>query len=183
MSFFTKAATTALTGLAVLGFASSAFAHHVDHQPWDQSQMEQLTQAALDVGISLHRDIGICNEMEGLMGAMYEKGYLLVCTEAHRDENGEPDGSELADTIRHELLHAVQYCLGREMIHPQHEDQYISDAQEYLRWDILGYEPDTWGGEAEARVLSYLLSEEEIAPMLRQACANHVWPKDIPGAN
>lgn len=179
MSFFSKAATTALTGLAVLGFASSAFAHHVEQQSWDKGQMEQLTQAALDVGISLHRDIGICNEKKGLMGAMYEKGHLLVCTEAHKDEDGVIDGDELADTVRHELLHAVQYCLGREMIHPQHQEQFIVDAQNHLHMPMMGYDPEDWGGEAEARVLSFLLSEEEIAPMLRQACANHVWPKDI----
>lgn len=179
MSFFSKAATTALAGLAALGFASSAFAHHVEHQPWNKAQMEQLTQAALDVGISLHRDIGICNEMEGLMGAMYEKGYLLVCTEAHKDEDGVIDGDELADTIRHELIHGIQYCLGREMIHPQHKDQFIEDARDQLHMPMMAYDPEEWGGEAEARVLSYLLSEEEIAPMLRQACADHVWPKDI----
>ena len=179
MSFFSRAATTALTGLAILGFASSAFAHHVEQQPWDEEQMGQLARAALDVGISLHQDVGICNEMEGLMGAMFEKGHLLVCTEAHKDEDGMIRADELADTVRHELLHAVQYCLGREMIHPQHEDQFIEDARDQLHMPMMGYDPEEWGGEAEARVLSYLLSEEEIAPMLRQACANHVWPKDI----
>ena len=179
MNFFSKVATTALSGLAAFGFASAAFAHHVPIQPWDKSQMEQLTKAALDVGISLHRDAGLCTEMEGLMGAMYEKGYLLICTDAHRGENGELNGDELADTVRHELLHAVQFCLGREMIHPQHEDQFVEDAQDHLHMPMMGYEPDQWGGEAEARVLSHLLSEEDIAPMLRQACASHVWPKDI----
>lgn len=89
----------------------------------------------------------------------------------------------MADTIRHELIHAVQYCLGRDVIHPQYEEQYISDAQEHLHWNILGYEPSKWGGEAEARVLAHILEEEDIAEMLLQACAGHTWPKDIPGAN
>ena len=179
MSFFTKAATTALTGLAALGFASSAFAHHVPTQPWVDSEMEVLIQAATGVGIDIVIDIGPCKTTEGLMGAMYEKGYLLVCKDAHKDEYGEIDGSELADTVRHELIHGIQYCLDREMIHPQHEEQFVQDAQDHLHMPMMGYEPDQWGGEAEARVLAHLLSEEDIAPMLRQACAGHVWPKDI----
>lgn len=181
MNFFSRAATTALTGLAVLGFASSAFAHHIPQQPWNDSQMEQLLDAASDVGIELYRDVNVCREVQGLQGAMYEVGALLVCTEAHEDEDGNIKEAELADTIRHELVHGIQYCLGREMIHPQYEDEFISDAQTELHWHILAYEPKDWGGEAEARILAHVLSEEEIAPMLRQACAGHAWPKDQEG--
>ena len=178
MSFFTRAATTALTGFAILGFASAAFADHVTPQPWNDEEMAVLSEAAIDVGIDTYADIGPCVTREGLMGAFYQRGSLLVCTKAHGE-----DMAELADTVRHELLHAVQFCLNRDMIHPSYEDQYVEDAQDYLHMPMMAYDPEDWGGEAEARVLASILSEEEIAVMLREACANHTWPKNIPGNN
>lgn len=181
MSFLSRAATTALTGLAILGFASSAFAHHIKPQPWDDSQVEQLLDAATDVGIELYRDTTVCRKTQGLQGAMYELGALLVCTEAHKDEDGNINKAEMADTIRHELIHGIQYCLNRETIHPRYEDEFIFEAQTDLHWHILAYKPTDWPGEAEARVLAQVLSEEEIGPMLREACAGHVWPKDQEG--
>jgi len=173
MSFFSRVATTALTGLAAFGFASAAFAHHVPEQPWVESEIERLINAAHLVGIDTYSGVGPCEEVDGMMGAMYEKGYLLICPEAH-----EGDTAELANTFRHELIHAVQYCVGRDVIHPQHEDQYISDAQEHLHWNILGYEPHKWGGEAEARVLATIMEEGQVADLLIEACAGHDWPKD-----
>lgn len=178
MNFFSRATTTALTGLAAFGFASAAFAHHVPIQPWVESEVGHLIDTAHAVGIGTYAGVGPCEERKGMMGLMYEKGYLLVCPEAHKG-----NADELADTIRHELIHAAQYCLSRDVIHPEHEDQYISDAQEHLHWNILGYEPSDWGAEAEARVLANTLDEKDVAEVLRQACTDHVWPKDIPGAN
>lgn len=73
MSFFSRAATTALTGLAALGFASAAFAHHVPVQSWEEDEVHRLMDAARLVGIDAYAGVGPCEEGKGMMGAMYER--------------------------------------------------------------------------------------------------------------
>lgn len=175
MNSFSRLATTALTGLAILGFASSAFAHHIQHQPFVEEETVQLLAVAESLGITVHVDPGICEK--GLYGAMTTAGQLIVCTEAHGD-----DLDELADTIRHELLHAAQFCKGHNngatsaLLRPEYVDESVAFPQEHLHWNILDYDPGKWNSEGEARTMAYFLDEKDVADWLVQECgAGRAW--------
>jgi len=173
-NIFEYAARTALTGLAIFGFASAAFAHHAPQQPFIEEESLALLNVVRATGHRVYLDQGPCLTEKGLMGFATSTGALVICTKAHGD-----DMDELADTIRHEAFHLAQFCKGRKAgtpdgrgltILPELEDQNIEIAQEVLHWHILGYEPGKWATEAEARVVAHALEEEQIAAILVDEC-------------
>ena len=163
MSFFTRAAHTALTGLAIFGFASAAFAHHVEQQPFVETESTLLLDAVRRTGHQVYGKADICEE--GLLGVATSDKRLLICVDNHKG-----DMDEMADTIRHEALHLVQYCNNGATLMPEENDQFIDYAQEYLHWDILGYDPSAWSIEAEARVMAHFLDEHQVAQLLVKYC-------------
>lgn len=174
MTLFFRLATTALTGLCALGMVGAAQAHHVQQQPYVASETRSLLQTARGLGVQVFTDKeapGACKE--GLFGAANIKSQLLICANNHGG-----NVQELADTVRHELVHIAQYCKAARtgasdaaLLYPAHSDGFIAYAQEQLHWHILGYDTKDWGNEAEARSLAHLLNEKEVAYLLRRNCS------------
>lgn len=113
MTFFTRAATTALTGLAIFGFASAAFA---GPQKSNDRAHVRLAQAVVDAGVKVivnddycHRDHG-----EGTLYGFYSGSHrvMLICPEnAGKGDRGTQWTEEDYDTLRHEAVHLVQDCM------------------------------------------------------------------------
>ena len=119
MTFFTRAATTALTGLAIFGFASAAFA---GPQKSDDRAHIRLAQAVMDAGVKViinddycHRDHG-----EGKLFGFYAGTHrvMVICPEnAEKGEVGTQWTEEDYDTLRHESVHLVQDCMDGTLDH------------------------------------------------------------------
>jgi len=171
MSIFTKAATTALTGLAIFGFASAAFAHHVPQQPFVESESVGLLNTVQATGHEVFVDGGMCNQGNGILGYATTSGELVICAKNHGN-----DMDELADTIRHEALHLVQFCKGRRngataaLLVPQHAQGNLDYAINHLHMPEGQYEARQHYAEGEARVLAYSLDEHEVANLLIEEC-------------
>jgi len=170
MSIFTKAATTALTGLAIFGFASAAFAHHSRHQPFVESESVALLRVVQATGHKVFLDAGPCLKEKKLFGFATATGALVICTEAHGD-----DKAELADTIRHEALHLAQFCKGRKrgataaLLAPGLIQKSRRIAVD-LHMPVKSYKPGKRDSEAEARAMAHVLEEEQVADILIAHC-------------
>lgn len=170
MSIFTKAAATALTGLAIFGFASAAFAHHVQRQPFVESESAALLKVVQATGHRVFIDAGPCKEDKKLYGFATTKSALVICTEAHGDNK-----TELADTIRHEALHLAQFCKGRNhgatsaLLAPKRIQENRELAVE-LHMPISSYRPQARDSEAEVRAMAHVLEEEQVATLLIKHC-------------
>ena len=171
MTFFTRAATTALTGLAIFGFASAAFAHHSIRQPFVEEETRLLLNAVKATGHHVVLDEGPCKTTgNGMLGAATTSGILLICAKNHGG-----DLVELADTIRHEAFHLAQFCKGRKhgatsaLIVPDVIESSRALALE-LHMPVNAYAPDKRDSEAEARAGAYLLEEAEVASLLIKEC-------------
>jgi len=170
MSLYTKAATTALTGLAIFGFASAAFAHHVPQQPFVESESVGLLRVVKATGHKVFLDVGPCKEEKGLLGFATRTGALVICAEAHGNNK-----AELADTIRHETLHLAQFCKGRRvgatagLLAPGLIEESRNIAVE-LHMPVDRYKPAQRDLEAEARAAAYTLDEKDIAALLIKEC-------------
>jgi len=109
------------------------------------------------------------------LGFMTRQKDLVICYENHVMSDGDPAPSkeemiELADTVRHELIHAAQYCaVDGGVLFPEYQEQFLDKAQD-LGMPILSYEVDEWYSEAEARVLSHLMSEDQVKELLNESC-------------
>lgn len=135
MNFLTRAATTALTGLAIFGFASAAFAKTSDHEAH-----ARLAQAISDAGVKIlvndeycHRDHG-----EGTLYGFYSGDYrlMLICPE--NAEYGQVDvewTEEDYDTLRHEAIHLAQDCVDGKL---DHELQAVTKDPRQTGLDLLG---------------------------------------------
>lgn len=164
MNFFSKLTATTLAAIATVGIAFPANAGHPDQQPFVKAETELLLRAAISVGVRVFvDDPKLCTP--GIMGMANDQKQLLICVKNHGT-----DSAELADTIRHELLHTVQYCLGNRLILPDRVKETRSYAQTELGWDILGYPVETWDQEGEARTLAHFLDESDVAELLRTNC-------------
>lgn len=172
MNFFRAIAATALTGFAALGFASASMAHHLEQQPYVEFESQLLLEALSRTRHRVFRDQGPCNEEPGLMGMANTNRQLLICVDNHKG-----DHAEMADTLRHETLHLVQYCVSRQngmthglLIDPDNAEEYVEYAHTELHWNIVSYDPAQWNAEAEARVLAHHLDEHHIAQLLVKYC-------------
>jgi len=172
MNIFQRTAAAVLSSLCLLGSAAAVNAHHVQQQPYVPAETKMLLQVAQSVGISIFTDKTspeACKE--GLFGAANNKNQLLICTANHGD-----DSDELADTIRHELIHSAQYCKGRRvgatsaLLYPELTDKVLQGAIE-LHMPVDQYAPAQHAAEAEARVLAQIYEEEQIAAVLRRECS------------
>lgn len=173
MTFFTRIATTALAATCLLGQVGAASAHHVQQQPYVASETRSLLQTARSMGVQVFTEKeapGACKD--GLFGAANTQHQLLICVANH---NG--DANELADTIRHELVHIAQFCKGRNvgatsaLLYPDLRDKALVGARDHLHMPMDSYEPRKHAGEAEARVLAQIYDEHQIATLLRRHCS------------
>lgn len=171
MTLFTRAATTALTGLVIFGFASAAFSHHPTRQPFVEEETKLLLDAVKATGHHVVLDEGPCKTAgNGMFGAATTDGILLVCAKNHGG-----DLVELADTIRHEAFHLAQFCKGRKhgatsaLIVPDVIESSRALALE-LHMPVNAYAPDSRDLEAEARAAAHLLEEAEVAALLVKEC-------------
>ena len=169
-NFFEHAARTALTGLAIFGFASAAFAHHVDKQPFVPHESALLLDALVRTGHQLYNKHPLCDK--GVLGVASTQKQLLVCVENHQ----EGDYAEMADTLRHESIHLVQLCKGRKygatsaLLFPDEAEHFLNDAATWLHMPMDSYPKDKRFAEAEARVLAHGLDEHQIANLLVEYC-------------
>ena len=161
----------ATAAIAVFGFASAASAHHVSHQPFVQSESEQLLTVVEETGHRILVDPQPFCSKDGLMGAASSAKDLIIC-----ETNHQGDLDELSDTIRHEVLHLAQFCKARAhgSTHALLLPDSTDDVQEYavneLHFVGLGYEESSMLGENEARVLAHALDEWQVAEILVQEC-------------
>ena len=135
MTFLARAATTALTGLAIFGFASAAFAGTSDHDAH-----VRLAEAIKDVGVRFYVNPDQCDDTPALgwyqgMGPM-----LVVCQEKHLSTTVEDQvewTEEDYDTLRHEAVHLVQDCMDGKL--NQQLQAYTKDPKKTVL-DVLGPE-------------------------------------------
>ena len=113
---FTKLATTALTGLAALGFASASYATPTQTQPVEGSldAHAALVEAIEAQGVDFIVNHEFCDENPDVMG-FYSSHYrvLVVCNDKfERGVNEDPQwtANDL-DTLRHEAQHLIQDCM------------------------------------------------------------------------
>ena len=120
MTLFTRAATTALTGLAIFGFASAAFAE--PPQKSDDRAHVRLAQAVQDAGVRVIINDDYCHRNHG-KGTLYgfysgQHRVMLICPEnAEKGEVGTQWTEEDYDTLRHEAVHLVQDCMDGKLDH------------------------------------------------------------------
>ena len=170
MTFFTRAATTALAGCVIFGFASAAFAHHVPHQPFVAEETKLLLNTVKATGHQVHVDKGPCLEGNAMMGFAANNGLLVICAKNHGN-----DVDELADTVRHEAFHLAQFCKARKkgatgaLIMPDVIEQSRSLALT-LHMPVNAYPVHQRDMEAEARAAAHVLDEVEIAALLVKEC-------------
>jgi len=170
MSFFTKAATTALAGCVIFGFASAASAHHMRQQPFVKANVNALLRVVKATGHRIYSGGELC-EKRKLMGAAFRDKQLLVCVDNHKG-----DLDELADTVRHEVIHLAQMCKARRVgatsavLVPNVIEESVAFAQEHLHWNRLGYNRSKWNTEGEARTMAHFLNESQVAELLVDEC-------------
>ena len=168
MNQLNRAVATALTAIAAAGFAATSFASQaqaLERQPFVEAESVSLIRTAQGLGIKVFIDPAECKENISLMGYMTSDGNLVLCAENHGD-----DLVEFADTIRHELIHAVQFCIGNRAIFPDQIETTRDFAQTDLGWDILGYPAYQWDTEGEARTLAHIWDESDVETALTRAC-------------
>ena len=115
MTFFSKLATSALAGLAVLGFASSAFAQGPKIQEGSIAAHATLISAIERAGVTVVINDPECDESwTGLMGYYSGRNRKLVVCQDNRTI-GDPTPVDWTDndldTLRHEAQHFIQDCM------------------------------------------------------------------------
>jgi len=127
---FTKLATTALTGLAALGFASASYATptrtSVPEGSLDAHAV--LVEAIERQGVDFVVNHPFCQERPSVNGFYSsEARVLVVCNDRYTEENTDPQwtANDL-DTLRHEAQHLIQDCmiggLADSRLHPVYKD-------------------------------------------------------------
>jgi hypothetical protein len=162
----------ALIACAAIGItASAALASPVFVLKPTEALLEHSTTVGVKIYVDPSKDV--CTP--GALGFMTKQKHLVICYENHVMSDGDPAPSqeeldELADTVRHELIHAAQYCaVDGGVLFPEYQEQFLDKAQD-LGMPILSYEVDEWYSEAEARVLSHLMSEDQVKELLNESC-------------
>jgi len=169
MNFFSRLTATALAATCAVGAATAALAHHrTDQQPYVHEETMSLLAAARRVGIQIFTERsngarGLCRK--GLYGMANSNNQLLLCVDNHGGNM-----AELADTVRHELIHNAQFCKGG-MIHPDLKDKMLAVARDELHMPMDKYEPRKYYREAEARVLAHIMDEHEVAELVTEHCS------------
>ena len=116
MTFFTRAATTALAGCVIFGFASAAFATPARTQIQEGSLQAHiaLVDAVKRAGVSVVINHDHCQQVAGINGFYDGKNRLLViCNDKYiprLNEHPEWTANDF-DTLRHEAQHFIQDCM------------------------------------------------------------------------
>ena len=115
MTNLTKLATSALSGLAILGFASSAFATpSLANGEGSFAAHATLVETIKSAGVSVVVNHEDCDNGDGLMGYYSGRKRLLVICQDNRTPgsgkqvNWTPND---LDTLRHEAQHFIQDCM------------------------------------------------------------------------
>lgn len=113
-NFFSNLAATALTGLAALGVASSAFATPAQAQLQEGSLEAHayLAEVIKAHGVSFYVNHDYCQQNPDVMGFYSGRAQLLVVCQDNYKGNGpvEWTANDL-DTLRHEAQHMIQDCM------------------------------------------------------------------------
>jgi len=115
MTFFSKLATTALTGLAALGFASASVATPAHTYPREGSLDAHavLAETIERAGVNFILNDPYCQANPEVMGFYAGKERVLVVCQ----DNYVPGGGQVRwtandlDTLRHEAQHLIQDCM------------------------------------------------------------------------
>ena len=163
ISSIATATATALLSLFAVGTAQAA----PQRQPWVASETRYLSTIAKELGVKLYRDVpSVCDKKAyGMATSEYQ---LVVCLENHGNNL-----IELADTVRHEMIHIAQYCRGNGEIAllTTKPNAHLRYAVEVLGWNITEqYEKEYWLAEGEAFSLAHIMEEHEIAELLIDNC-------------
>lgn len=114
MTIFSRIATTALTGLAALGFASASYAVPSQAQPQEGSldAHAYLAEVIKDHGVSFYVNHDYCQQNPSVMGFYAGAERVLVVCQDNYIGNGEVawTANDL-DTLRHEAQHMIQDCM------------------------------------------------------------------------
>lgn len=170
MNLFSRIAAATLAAIAVAGPASA--------KPEPQAYNARTTKALVSLvernGVRVFIDDPYCSkdDNEGrLMGAATSNRELLLCVENHGG-----DYPELADTVRHEIVHLAQYCKGRTVgatiatLSPRHSNAWLEHAINELNMPTDLYDKSQWRVEAEARVLAQYLTDGQIGGLYNEYC-------------
>ena len=175
MNHATRFTAALLAGFCIFGAAQSAQAHHVKYQRYVEAETTALIRTAIRSGITVFTERTddtvkqFCNERR-LYGQANNSNQLLICIGNHK---GNQD--ELADTIRHELIHSAQFCKARRvgatmaLLRPDLTERSMEIARE-LHMPMSKYEEKQWPYEAEARALAFTLDEHEVADLVASEC-------------
>lgn len=173
--FLSAIAATALTGS--LAFAVPAHAQGMVTVRTDSTTetVQELVNRSQELGIEIQSDTQECKDTPGLMGYMMAPSMLLVlCIENHGQMFGPSAFDNLADTIRHELVHAAQFCKSSwstdAVLFPENVRFSQNYAQTHLNWDVFLYPDYQWPMEGEARTLAFFLNDAQIADLLDESC-------------
>ena len=168
----TAIAATALTGL--LAFAVPAHAVTKTRVDSTEQSVSALLDTARNLGIRINRDTTECRQTDGLMGYMTAPGMTMVlCIENHEKHFGPQAFNYLADTIRHELIHAAQFCkstYSQANLIPEKEKDFFEFSVTELGFPIMLYDMYQWSMEGEARTLAYIWNDGQVGSALNDQC-------------
>lgn len=171
----TRLTAAMLVGLCIFGAAQSAQAHHIQQQPYVEAETTALIRTAIKSGITVFTERTddtvkrFCDERR-LYGQANNNNQLLICVGNH---GGNQD--ELADTVRHELIHSAQFCKARRfgatmaLLRPGLAEDSLRLARQ-LHMPVDKYDEDQLVYEAEARALAHVLDEHEVADLVQSEC-------------
>ena len=171
-----KVAAVALTSFSLLGFASSAQAETIiggdgyGYQPWDQGAANNLIKVAKSHGIKVNDDHPACHETGNTVYGLMQKSTntMTLCVE------NIPSTNILGEVIRHELIHAAQFCrINRgldPLIEPSKQKSFFRYSITVLEWYGQNYPIGQLEMELEARVMGNIYSYSRVAAILDKEC-------------
>lgn len=126
--------------------------------------MEVLIAAMIFLRLNYRVNPPVCFDEPYLMGT-FEHSTLALC-----EDNVEDQGLENETVVRHEMIHAAQSC----------NSGLIDASRDYYEllpdFPYLGYEPEVWDLEAEARVLTNEMASQEVVDLTIELCRkNRPW--------
>ena len=164
---FKTLSAIALAGSTLLGFASSAVAGY-GMQPWDAQGAANLIRVAESHGIEVHADHELCRSNRNIYGLMSNKNEMYLCGD------NIPNVDMLGEVIRHELVHAAQFCRWRRgkpmLVEPDKFDGFEQYAAVALDFVGQNYPPEQFEVEVEARVMGNVYSNTQVANILDKEC-------------
>lgn len=126
--------------------------------------MEVLIAAMISLRLFYQVNPPVCYDEPFLMGA-FQNSTLTLC-----ENNAEEEGLESETVVRHEMIHAAQSC-NSGLLYPSRDYYELLPDFPYL-----GYEPNVWDLEAEARVLTNEMTSQEVVDLTIELCnENRPW--------